>query len=79
MREPLSTDEIIEMIDAMVNQAQQDAEAAEVIFDDDTEDYWTAYARGLLTLKIHIATGVKASCYPLGSCTCHPVMSREGR
>jgi hypothetical protein len=35
--------------------------------------YWDGWAEGLDTLLNHIKSHVKVSCFPIGSCTCHPL------
>jgi hypothetical protein len=64
---PLTTDETLAMIERMAELA--DATAQDEPWD---EKYWDGWAEGLRTLAQHIRTGVKVTCFPVGSCQCHP-------
>jgi len=39
--------------------------------------FWEGWAGGLQTLRHHIGTGVKVTCFPLGNCACHPFTTEE--
>jgi len=57
------------MLDSMASEAERMQEDP----DENSPAFWEGWEGGLLTLKQHIMTGVKATCFPTGSCTCHPV------
>jgi hypothetical protein len=65
----LTLDEALAMLEAMEAQARRDADEESPDRDD---SYWDGWADGLATLRQHIATGVKVTCFPVGSCSCHP-------
>lgn len=35
--------------------------------------WWEAWSAALWTLRHHIETGVKVTCFPIGNCRCHPL------
>ncbi len=70
MTEPLTIDEILALLNDMEARALADADLG--AWDDESSKYWEGWAAGLATLRQHIRTGVKATCFPVGSCDCHP-------
>ena len=58
----------------MTAQAERDAIRAREDGNDRYATYKEGWADGLFTFTEHIASGVKASCFPVGSCTCHPLL-----
>lgn len=68
----LSVDETLEMIESMVRDANKDCDHAEASGDVKETAFWEGWAGGLETLRQHMKTDVKVSCFPVGSCTCHP-------
>ena len=69
----LTLDEALAMLDSMAAQADRDSDEADKEPDAIMGHFWCGWAEGLRTLRQHIETGVKATCFPMGSCTCHPV------
>jgi hypothetical protein len=65
----LTLDEALAMLEAMAANAERMQEDP----DDNSPAFWEGWEGGLLTLKQHIETGVKTTCFPIGSCACHPV------
>lgn len=66
----LTIDEALAMIEAM----KADAEVQEMREESPEEiARWDGWWGALDTLRQHIQTGVKASCFPIGTCSCHPV------
>jgi hypothetical protein len=47
--------------------------------DENSSGYWDGWEDGLLTLREHIETGVRVTCFPIGSCECHPVKQPDSR
>lgn len=64
---PLTASETLAMIGRMAALADETAE--DEPWD---EAYWEGWAESLRTLAQHIRTGVKVTCFPAGSCACHP-------
>ena len=64
----LTTGETLAMIRLMAERATETARDEPV-----NESFWEGWAGGLKTLAKHIQTGVKATCFPVGSCPCHPL------
>lgn len=62
------------LLAAMVRQAEHDAILARELGSDRKGLYMEGWADGLLTLREYLLGGVKASCFPLGSCSCHPAL-----
>lgn len=73
MTDRLTVDETVAMINSMAMLAGQDSDRLEKDEDYEASAYWEGWADGLLLLKKHIESGIKVSCFPLGSCQCHPL------
>jgi hypothetical protein len=41
--------------------------------------YWQGWEDGLVSFLARAAAGVKVSCYPAGTCDCHPELVRGMR
>jgi hypothetical protein len=67
----LSIEDALAMLDKMHDLAREDEAHAE---DNEHgwEHYWEGYGDALWTLKRHIETDVKVTCFPIGTCACHP-------
>jgi hypothetical protein len=65
--EPLTLEETLAMAEKMADLAAKDASLEEV------EGFWCGWEGALRTLLQHQRTGVKVTCFPMGSCSCHPV------
>ena len=70
--EMLDMAETLKMLDRMHELAREDEEAAEAQDDEKQAEYWEGFGDALFTLRQHIRTGVKVSCFPVGNCECHP-------
>lgn len=68
----LTADDTIDMIGLMIERANEDEDVAEAAGDEKERAFWEGWASGLETLRQHIRTDVKTSCFPVGSCDCHP-------
>ena len=78
MAERLTIDETVALINSMAVIAGQDSSRLEKDEDYEASAYWEGWADGLLLLKNHIDQGVKVTCFPIGSCQCHPLkLSRQ--
>jgi len=62
----LGAEDTLAMIEAMTSDADAAAAAGE------DERYHEGWADALWTLGQHIRGGVKVTCFPPGSCQCHP-------
>lgn len=73
-----SLEEVIELAGSMASSAARDGQEAEDRGDHLEAAFWEGWEGGLETLLTHIRTGVKLSCFPVGSCSCHPfVIARK--
>jgi hypothetical protein len=63
---PLNLEETLAMAEVMAALADKDAGV------DEDAGYWDGWADGLRQLLSHQRSGVKATCFPIGSCACHP-------
>jgi len=68
----LSAEDTLAMAEKMAELAEKDAYA------EDVEGFWSGWAAGLRTLAQHICTDVKTTCFPIGSCQCHPFKITAG-
>ena len=58
----------------MTGQAERDAITAREAGNVRQGTYYEGWSDGLLTFAEHLRDGVKASCFPVGSCSCHPLL-----
>ena len=67
------------MAESMGKIAREDEDRANAEDDEYNEAYWEGFADALWTLGQHIRGDVKTTCFPVGSCECHPfVIQRSG-
>ena len=58
----------------MTAQAERDAIRAREDGNNRQGTYFEGWSDGLLTFAEHLRDGVQATCYPIGSCSCHPTL-----